>query len=255
MVQINKQFVSLIDSRVFSNQELYARFHLGSFREGQALTIANGLRRTLLAEIPGFFIRQAAIEGCSHEFSTLPGVQENTLTILLNLQQLSFRTALPINYEKDLKSSKISYLPKQIIGNIDFRGPGIIRASDICLPSILLPVDPTQYIATLSVTGDFKAQILIEWANPLDKPVDEFKKVDSLISERFFIGNYPKPVRKVNFNISKFSPNSHHEYISLEIYTDGSLTPQYVLDYAFEQLTRTFYDFRNLHQKCFLEAF
>ena len=85
MMPKNQKFLSAIESRVQEKGELYARFHLGSFVSGQALTVANALRRTLLAEISGIVITSVEIEGVNHEFATLPGVYENVLNIILNL--------------------------------------------------------------------------------------------------------------------------------------------------------------------------
>ena len=83
-----------MDSRIQDQGCMYARFHLGTFFRGQALTFANALRRTLLSEIPGVTITDVVIEGASHEFATLPGVEETILDILLSVP---------------LKSSRIGY--------------------------------------------------------------------------------------------------------------------------------------------------
>ena len=72
MIQERKKFVSYIESRIEDNNTLYARFHLGTFVGGQALTIANALRRTLLSEIPAFIITRVESDGVNHEFATLP---------------------------------------------------------------------------------------------------------------------------------------------------------------------------------------
>ena len=88
MIQEPKKFVSYIESRIEDNNNLYARFHLGSFIGGQALTIANALRRTLLAEIPAFVITRIEIDGVNHEFATLPGIEESILNIVLNLKKI-----------------------------------------------------------------------------------------------------------------------------------------------------------------------
>ena len=68
MVVNNNKFVSSIESRVQANNELYGRFHIGSFGIGQALTIANALRRSLLSNIPAFIITKVEIENVRHEF-------------------------------------------------------------------------------------------------------------------------------------------------------------------------------------------
>jgi DNA-directed RNA polymerase subunit alpha len=88
MTKIPNLFFSCIDSRIQDKGSMYARFHLGTFFRGQALTFANALRRTLLSEMPGLVITDVRIEGANHEFATLPGVEETVLDILLNLKKL-----------------------------------------------------------------------------------------------------------------------------------------------------------------------
>ena len=89
MIDQHSKFVSSIESRLQENGELYGRFHLGTFVEGQALTVANALRRTLLSEIPGFVVTNVQIEGANHEFATLPGIHESVLNILLNIKRMA----------------------------------------------------------------------------------------------------------------------------------------------------------------------
>ena len=88
MVQIQNKFYSCVETRIQSQGEMYARFHLGTFFRGQALTVANALRRTLLGELPCLVVTNAQIDGVVHEFSSIPGVQESVLDILLNLREL-----------------------------------------------------------------------------------------------------------------------------------------------------------------------
>ena len=90
MIQIQNKFYSCVETRIQSQGEMYARFHLGTFFRGQALTVANSLRRTLLGELPCFMVTRVQIDGVSHEFSSIPGVQESVLDILLNLKRLTF---------------------------------------------------------------------------------------------------------------------------------------------------------------------
>ena len=82
--------LSCIESRVENNRSFYGRFQLGPFDLGQGLTVATALRRTLLSELTGLAITAVAIRGASHEYSTLCGVRESVLDILLNLKQIVF---------------------------------------------------------------------------------------------------------------------------------------------------------------------
>ena len=137
MIQERKKFVSYIESRIEENNNLYARFHLGSFVGGQALTIANALRRTLLAEIPAFVITRVEIDRVNHEFATLPGINESILNIVLNLKGMVL-----LGQNLNLFSPSM----QEFSAALDVRGPRIVTANDIKFPSELAPLVPTHHI-------------------------------------------------------------------------------------------------------------
>lgn len=139
-------FISCKESRLESPRNFYGCFYLGPFDASQNLTIANALRRTLLSELTGVAITSVEIEGAIHEYSTLPGVRDSVLDILLNLKQIVFKT----NFNFTSENIKILY-PQ--IGYLKVRGPGVVRAVDLKLPPFIQCVDPEQYITTLSEDG------------------------------------------------------------------------------------------------------
>ena len=234
MVVKNNKFVSSIESRVQANNELYGRFHLGCFGIGQALTIANALRRTLLSDIPAFIITKVEIEDVRHEFDSIEAIQENILDVLLNLKKLTLTST-------DSKSIDNHLNDKQYTAYINFSGPGVITANDIHFPNDIIPVYKDTYIATCSNTGTFNAKLTIEFADPygLDKP-------EKQNSNELILKTVPKPVKQVNYTIQKLSNFPDQEYISLEIWTDGSIEPNMALKYVLEKLTKLFFNFANL---------
>ena len=234
MVVKNNKFVSSIESRVQANNELYGRFHLGCFGIGQALTIANALRRTLLSDIPAFIITKVEIEDVRHEFDSIEAIQENILDVLLNLKKLTLTST-------DAKSIDNHLNDKQYTAYINFSGPGVITASDIHFPNDIIPVYKDTYIATCSNTGTFNAKLTIEFADPygLDKP-------EKQNSNELILKTVPKPIKQVNYTIQKLSNFPDQEYISLEIWTDGSIEPNMALKYVLEKLTKLFFNFANL---------
>ena len=139
--------LSCIESRVENSRNFYGRFQLGPFVLGQGLTIANSLRRSLLSEISGLAITAVEIEGVVHEYSTIEGVRESVLDILLNVKQIVLTSDFQI------QEPQIAFLQVQ--------GPGIIRAKDIKLPISIQSVDPEQYIATLLYDGLLKIKFMI----------------------------------------------------------------------------------------------
>jgi DNA-directed RNA polymerase alpha subunit len=135
-------------SIILNNRNFYSCFHVGPFNAGQSLTVANALRRTLLSELNGVAIIALEIEGVLHEYSNIIGVKDTVLDITLNLKEIVLKTNLKTNFTHGF-------------GFIQVRGPGVVRACDIKLPSFLLCVDPNQYIATLSYEGSISIKLHI----------------------------------------------------------------------------------------------
>lgn len=154
--------LSCIESRVENNRSFYGRFQLGPFDLGQGLTVATALRRTLLSELTGLAITAVAIRGASHEYSTLCGVRESVLDILLNLKQVVF-SLVDSELESDSfqNLSNKQSLSESQIGFLKVSGPGIVKARDIKLPSSIQCVDPDQYIATLASNGTLEIRFII----------------------------------------------------------------------------------------------
>jgi DNA-directed RNA polymerase subunit alpha len=234
MVVNNNKFVSSIESRVQSNNELYGRFHLGCFGIGQALTIANALRRTLLSDIPAFIITKVEIDDVRHEFDSIEAIQENVLDVLLNLKKLTLTSTDSNSIDNCLNG-------KQYNAYINFSGPGIITANDIHFPNSIVPIYKDTYIATCSNTGTFNAKLTIEYVDPYT-----VSKTEKQNNKELSLNTLPKPVKQVNYTIQKLSNFPDQEYISLEIWTDGSIEPDIALKYVLEKLTKLFFNFANL---------
>jgi DNA-directed RNA polymerase alpha subunit len=154
--------LSCIESRVENNRSFYGRFQLGPFDLGQGLTVATSLRRTLLSELRGLAITAVAIQGASHEYSTLSGVRESVLDILLNLKQVVLsRVDTEFETESFQNSANKKLLPEPQIGFLKVYGPGIVKARDMKLPPSIQCVDPDQYIATLAFNGNLEMKFII----------------------------------------------------------------------------------------------
>eukprot|EP00882_Tetradesmus_deserticola_P000249 GHRQ01000276.1.p1 GENE.GHRQ01000276.1~~GHRQ01000276.1.p1 ORF type:complete len:462 (-),score=101.87 GHRQ01000276.1:147-1532(-) len=137
--KIQDFFLSCKECILENPKNFYGSFSLGPFKNSQSLTVANALRRTLLAEISGVAITHLEIEGVTHEYSTLIGVRESVLDLLLNFKGVVVKTTSPVT--------------KPLFGYLQVRGPGIVRAVDLKFPPMIQCVDPDQYIATLNENG------------------------------------------------------------------------------------------------------
>lgn len=232
------KFLSCVESRIYDHGQIYARFHLGTFFRGQALTVANALRRTLLSELPGIVITSVEIQGINHEFATLSGVQESVLDIILNLKQLVF-----INSLQNLTVMTGNQSVDSVF--LKIHGPTEVTAADLKLPPHLSCVDPKSHIATVSPIGELAINLELKFLNPKDcsfqKPSQMDQKFDK--SKIFCLDNLPAPVRKVNYLIHELDSKKGSEYISLEIWTDGSIHPTQALQFALKKLTKLFFNF------------
>ena len=139
--------LSCIESKMIHPTQLYGRFELGSFGTGQAVTVANTLRRALLSQLPGVAITLVHIANVSHEYESVPGIQEPVLDILSNLKKIVFTSEFEV------------FQPQ--IGYLHLKGPAVVRAGDLKLPFFITCVHPEQYITTLTEHGDFRLTVLI----------------------------------------------------------------------------------------------
>ena len=179
--------LSCIESRVENSRNFYGRFQLGPFISGQALTIANSLRRSLLSEISGLAITAVVIEGVAHEYSTVAGVRESVLDILLNVKQI-------------VLTSNFQFQEPQI-ALLEVQGPAIVRASDIKLPVSVQSVDPEQYIATLLYDGVLQMKFIIcRGKNYIVQTPLGLKIPDSIFDSKRAEINLTKPSRVLKQN-------------------------------------------------------
>ena len=169
---LKKMIISCKESRIEKNKRFYGCFYLGGFSSdsGQSLTVANALRRTLLSDCTGLAIISVQIANVSHEYSTLPGVRESVLDIILSLKEILFKKIKnPLTGFHGYKKKGISSLYEQagttffkpVVGYLKVKGPGVIRAKDLRLPPFLQCVEPSHYIATLAEDGFLNLKCVI----------------------------------------------------------------------------------------------
>lgn len=242
MTKTQNLFFSCVESRIEDHGSMYGRFHIGTFFRGQALTFANALRRTLLSEIPGVTLKDVLIEGTTHEFATLPGIEESVLDILFNLKSVVF---VPC-------TSKIIDLETfQTQAILRGRGPTKLIAGDIKLPPTLKCVNPKNPIATLTGEREFLIQFNLSISSPNFPHLGTNQQ--SKIPQKKLLGHQQKhtlnfestsmPIQKVNYGIKSLNVKQGSEYIVFEVWTDGSILPQEAVDFGLKQLINLFYQF------------
>lgn len=188
----------------------YGKFSAQPFERGWGTTVGNALRRALLSSIEGAAITAVRIEGVLHEFSPIPGVVEDATDIILNLKQV------PLKLNTDQT--------KTITLNAD--RPGVVTSAMIAEDADFAVLDKSVYIATVSEGG--KLQIEMRVRNGRG-----YVGADRNFDEDLPIGYIPvdsvhSPVRKVNYNVeaARLGQMTDYEKLSLEVWTNGSITPQ-----------------------------
>lgn len=189
---------------------IYANFEIRPLERGYGLTLGNSLRRVLMSSLSGVSITSVRLEGVLHELSTIPEVVEDVTDIILNLKEIRF------SMEGDQ--------PKTV--RIEKEGPGVVTAKDIQTDGTVQVFTPDQHIATLNSGGRFNAQLVVKRGRGY-VPAEQNKSTDdpigSITLDAFF-----SPVRKVNYSVThaRVGQMTDYDALNMEIWTDGSITPQ-----------------------------
>nr|YP_010624867.1 RNA polymerase alpha subunit [Desmos chinensis]YP_010624918.1 RNA polymerase alpha subunit [Desmos chinensis]WBG68824.1 RNA polymerase alpha subunit [Desmos chinensis]WBG68875.1 RNA polymerase alpha subunit [Desmos chinensis] len=205
----------------------YGRFIFSRLGKGQAETIGIALRRALLGEVEGTRITRAKFENAPHEYSTILGIEESVHEILMNLREIVLRSNLYGIHN----------------ASICARGPGCVTAQDIFLPPTVEIVDTAQHIANLTKPIDLRIELQIERSRGYRMRTAKNDEDGSYPIDAVFM-----PVRNVNYSIHSHG-NENQEILFLEIYTDGSLTPQEALLEASRNLIELFFPFIDPKEK------
>ena len=189
----------------------HGKFERPGCYPGYGATLGNALRRVLLSSLEGSAAQTVKIKGASHEFSTLPGVMEDVVQILLNLKQIRFRLHEDETVKVTLKA----------------KGEGEVKAGDIKMSSSIEVVNPELHIATLT---DKKAELEIEIEVgkgigyvPIEAREREEREIGVIAIDSIYT-----PVRRVNYEVENMRVGKRTDYdkITLEVITDGTLSPE-----------------------------
>jgi DNA-directed RNA polymerase subunit alpha len=188
------------------------RFAVGPLEPGFGHTIGNSLRRTLLSSIPGAAITTVKFDDAQHEFTTLPGVSEDITGIILNM--------------KDVVLTSTSDEP--VVVRVEAKGPSVLTAGDIPVPSDVEILNKNLVIATLNAGATIAADITIERGRGyLSSERDGDHKVIGVVP----VDAIFSPVRRVMFDIepTRVAQSTNYDRLVLDIETDGSISPREAL--------------------------
>ena len=212
---MNNISIKCLKSEKIQSGTCRGQFLITSLRPGQGITIGNQLRRVLLGDLGGVAISAVRIAGVSHEFSTIPGVREDILEILLNLKGIVFKSKT-----QDTK-----------FGRLKIQGPTVLTANCIQLPPNIEIVNPNHYIATISTSSILEIEFKFEYGIGYKLASQTFsdKTENYLQLDTIFM-----PVQKVDFKIENVydTANNITEQVFLDIWTNGSISPNDALESA-----------------------
>ena len=224
-----------------SLSQTYGKFVAEPLERGFGTTLGNSLRRVLLSSLQGAAITAVKIDGVEHEFTTVPEVTEDVTDIVLNLKEVLLR--MHTNEQKTLR--------------IEVEGPKEVKAGDIIADDQVEILNPGHHICTLSEGGKLRMEMTCRRGRGYVPAVNNKNPGDP-------IGTIPidalfSPIRKVNYTVTNARVGQQTDYdkLSLEVWTDGSVTPQDAVAYAAkiikEQLT-VFINFDETEEPVIAEA-
>jgi len=206
---------------VRERRDNYAKFVIEPLERGFGITLGNALRRVLLSTIPGAAVTYVKIDGVLHEFSTIPGITEDTTDLLLNLK------GLPIKLDSDD--------PKVLTLNV--HGPKEVTAGDISPDGDVEILNPNYHIATLTTKASkLSMEIGVEKHRGY-VTADKQKNIEHMIG-LIPMDSIFSPIRKVNFSVddTRVGQVVDFDRLTIEIETNGSITPDDALSQASEIL-------------------
>ncbi|MDD6096443.1 MAG: DNA-directed RNA polymerase subunit alpha [Anaerovoracaceae bacterium] len=188
----------------------YGKFVVEPLERGYGTTLGNCMRRILLSSLPGAALTSVKIDGILHEFSTIPGVKEDVTEIILNLKRLAIR----VNGDEDRRA---------IINAV---GPKVVTAADIIVDADTEIFNPDLHIATLAENAALVMEMNVATGKgyvPAEMNKNESTPISVIPVDSIFT-----PVKKVNFSVdnTRVGQITDYDRLTLEIWTDGSITPE-----------------------------
>lgn len=213
MMEIERPKIENVEA---SEDNTYAKFVVEPLERGYGITLGNSLRRILLSSLPGAAVTSVKIEGVLHEFSTIPGVQEDVTDIILNLKGLCLKM----------------YTDEERILRIEASGEGKVTAADIRADADVEILNPDMLIATLSEGAKLYMEMTASRGRGYAS-VDRSKKGEHIIGIIPMDSIYT-PVKKVNYLVehTRVGQRTDYDKLTLEVWTDGSIRPDEAVSFS-----------------------
>ncbi len=204
--------------RVVKEDEAEGTYEIDGLYPGYGHTLGNSLRRIILSSLPGAAVTSVKIEGVEHEFSTLDGVREDVVTILLNLKKLRFEV---LSGEAQTVS-------------LSLKGPKRVTGEDLKLPGQVRLLNPNSYICELTGKNGIEMEFTVEQG--LGYVPREALKKDRVEIGEISVDAIFSPIRRVNYEVENMRVGDRTDFnrLRLTIETDGTLSPRQALEHSIE---------------------
>ena len=200
--------------KIVSEEDFKGIYEIDGLYPGYGHTLGNSLRRIILSSLPGTAITEVKIEGVGHEFSTIEGVKEDVISIILNLKKLRLSM-------KNQEAMKIE---------LNVKGPKKVTAADIKTPSQIEIINKDQYLFEITTKTEVNIEIKVE--NGIG-----FVAKEVLHKEKVEVGTIAldaifTPIRRVNYESENMRVGDRTDYnrLRITIETDGTITPKEALE-------------------------
>ena len=207
MIEIEKPKIECVD---ITDDFTYGKFVVEPLERGYGTTLGNSLRRILLSSLPGVAVKWIKIDNVLHEFSTISGVKEDVVEIILNLKGLSAK----IHSDEDVKTVRI-----------EAQGPGKVTAGDIIADADVEILSTDLHIATLDSGSELNMELGLAKGRgyvPAENNKEEGMPIGVIPVDSIYT-----PVKKVNYKVenTRVGQVTDYDRLTLEIWTDGSIKP------------------------------
>ena len=216
-----------------NHSSFYGKFSCEPLERGFGITIGNSLRRILLSSLQGAAIVSVKFDNVVHEFSSIPGVIEDVTEIILNLKELNLKLI-------DVEEAVLT---------LSVEGEGQVTAGDIDANEAVEILDPDKPIATLSKKGKLNVEMVVKMGKgyvPAEKDSGGTNEIGNILIDASF-----SPIKKVNYIVTnaRVGQKTDYDKLTIEIFTDGSVTPEDSIAYAAKILKEQMTPFINFEEE------
>ncbi len=203
----------------------YGEVVVEPLERGYGTTLGNSLRRTLLSSLPGAAVTSIQIDDVLHEFSTIKGVVEDVTQIILNVKKISLKLEGPDDEEENLE--------------IDVIGPAEVTAGDIVGDSDVTVLNPDLHIATVAEGTDFHMRLTANKGRGYVSAVENKKRSSDMPIGVLPVDSIYTPIERVNYQVESTRVGQRDDFdkLTLDVWTDGSITPSEAVSLAAKILT------------------